>query len=327
MAKKKNAVRRTVYDDVFRTMLEKMPRLLIPVINEAFSAHYSEGEQVTALQNEHMKLPGGKVVSDSYFRVCDVYYHMECQSSPDGTMSVRMMEYDFLIALNHARQDGFTYTLEYPKSCVLYLRHPEGMPDRLLVHMRFPDGAVCDYRTPVLKVNRYPIDEIFGRKLLFFLPYYIMRYEDRLSQIEKDEQALADFLEEYQKLYDGLYHLREIHRITDYELVELKQLILKIVNWVARKEEKIRKGVEQMNGKVLEFEHDILMRESEARGVAIGEARGEARGEKYGEARQMVGLIESLARNVKVSIEDACRMTGTQLGAYRDAKKLLAERR
>lgn len=82
-----------------------------------------------------------------------------------------------------------------------------------------------------------------------------------------------------------------------------------------------------MNGKVLEFEHDILMRESEARGVAIGEARGEARGEKYGEARQMVGLIESLARNVKVSIEDACRMTGTQLGAYRDAKKLLAERR
>lgn len=66
-----------------------------------------------------------------------------------------------------------------------------------------------------------------------------------------------------------------------------------------------------MNGKVLEFEHDILMRESEERG----------------EAKQMVTLIESLARNVKVSIEDACRMTGTQLGAYWDAKKLLAERR
>ena len=86
-----------------------------------------------------------------------------------------------------------------------------------------------------------------------------------------------------------------------------------------------------MNGRVLEFEHDILMRESEARGVAIGEARGvaigEARGEKYGEARQRVTLIESLARNIKVSIEEACRMTGTRLADYRDAKKLLAERR
>lgn len=82
MAKKKSPARRTVYDDVFRTMLEKIPRLLIPLINEAFSAHYSEGEAVTALQNEHMKLPGNKVVSDSYLQIRDRYYHMECQSSP-----------------------------------------------------------------------------------------------------------------------------------------------------------------------------------------------------------------------------------------------------
>ena len=319
MAKMKSPARRTVYDDVFRTMLEKIPRLLIPLINEAFSAHYSEGEAVTALQNEHMKLPGNKVVSDSYLQIRDRYYHMECQSSPDGTMAIRMIEYDFLIALKHVRRDGFTYTLEYPKSCVLYLRRDGDMPDYLLVHVHFPDGTICDYRTPVLKVNQYRFDEIFGRRLLYFLPYYIMRYEDRLSQIEKDEQALEDFLEEYQKLYDGLYQLKGLHQITDYELVELKQLILKIVNWVARKEEKIRKGVEEMNGRVLEFEHDILMRESEA--------RGEIRGEKYGAARQMVTLIESLARNRKVSIEDACGMTGTQLVDYRDGKKLLAERR
>lgn len=81
----------------------------------------------------------------------------------------------------------------------------------------------------------------------------------------------------------------------------------------------IRKGVEQMGGKVLEFEHDILMRESEARGVAIGMERGE----KSGEAKQTVALIESFARNAKVSIEEACRMADIPVSVYRNAKTIL----
>lgn len=32
----------TIFDDVFRTMLEKMPHLVIPVINEIFHTSYSE---------------------------------------------------------------------------------------------------------------------------------------------------------------------------------------------------------------------------------------------------------------------------------------------
>ena len=30
----------TIFDDVFRTMIQKMPKLLIPVINEAFGTDY-----------------------------------------------------------------------------------------------------------------------------------------------------------------------------------------------------------------------------------------------------------------------------------------------
>lgn len=30
----------TIFDDVFRTMLEKMPKLVIPVINEVFHKSY-----------------------------------------------------------------------------------------------------------------------------------------------------------------------------------------------------------------------------------------------------------------------------------------------
>lgn len=34
----------TIFDDVFRTMIQKMPKLLIPLINEVFHTDYSENE-------------------------------------------------------------------------------------------------------------------------------------------------------------------------------------------------------------------------------------------------------------------------------------------
>ena len=34
----------TVFDDVFRTIAQKMPQLLIPLINEVFHTNYSEDE-------------------------------------------------------------------------------------------------------------------------------------------------------------------------------------------------------------------------------------------------------------------------------------------
>jgi len=287
--KQGTAIYGTVYDDVFRTMIDKMPKLVIPLINEAFSEHYSQDETVIPLQNEHMELINRKVVTDSYLRIKDKYYHLECQSNPDGTMAIRMIEYDFLIALKHAKRNGYEYTLDYPHSCVVYLRYGEGTPDYLTVHVRFPNGSIVE-------------------KLLFFLPYYIMRYEASLPVIAKDKEKLKQFLEEYRTIYQRLNEMKGCHQLSDYEFTELKQLINKIVDCVASKEEKIRKGVECMGGRVLEFEHDILMRQSEARG----------------KAEQKVLLIEALSQNGKMTIEEACRLLDISISDYLNAKNMLS---
>ena len=42
-----------VFDDVFRTMLERIPEIMIPLINEVFSTDYPENEPITQLKNEH----------------------------------------------------------------------------------------------------------------------------------------------------------------------------------------------------------------------------------------------------------------------------------
>lgn len=57
-------IHNTIYDDVFRTIVEKMPELLIPVINEVFHTCYAENEKITVLHNEHYR-EDGKVITDS----------------------------------------------------------------------------------------------------------------------------------------------------------------------------------------------------------------------------------------------------------------------
>ncbi len=77
----------TIFDDVFRTMLEKMPVLIIPVINEVFHTSYAKNEEIVQYRNEH-HLPSGGITTDSYFRISDKIYHFECQSTTDSSMSI-----------------------------------------------------------------------------------------------------------------------------------------------------------------------------------------------------------------------------------------------
>ena len=91
----------TIFDDVFRTIAQKMPFLLIPLINEVFGTAYTEDQEFEQLRNEHYE-KFGKIVTDSILRIEGRLYHMECQSQKDGDMTLRMVEYDFAIALEHS---------------------------------------------------------------------------------------------------------------------------------------------------------------------------------------------------------------------------------
>ena len=81
-----------------------------------------------------------------------------------------------------------------------------------------------------------------------------------------------------------------------------------------------------MSGKVLEFEHDILMRESEARGVRKGEKIGMLKGEKRGDAKRLVKNVESIMRTLGLSLEKACEAMETTAGEYTKAKSLILEK-
>ena len=254
----------TIFDDVFRTMIEKMPYLAVPLINEVFHTSYPEDVKITQLRNEHQQ-KDGEIITDSCLLIGKKMYHIECQSTDDTTMAIRMIEYDFAIAVENAEKQGRRYRIEFPRSCVLFLRSSGNTPDYLEADVIFPDGKTHVYSIPAIKMADYTKDHIFEKNLLMLLPFYIMRYEKKKYDMCKNPELLQVLLNEYDEIRINLE--KELTETGKAELyTNLTKLIVKIADHIFEKEEDIRKGIgDVMGGKVLELESERLKAEGEAR--------------------------------------------------------------
>lgn len=74
--------RDSIYDSVFKTMTQKMPHLLVPLVNYVFGTEFPEDVEVVCMGEEYE----GKVkkrIADSVFRIEGRIFHIECQSQWD----------------------------------------------------------------------------------------------------------------------------------------------------------------------------------------------------------------------------------------------------
>lgn len=129
----------TIFDDVLRTIQERMPKLLIPLVNEVFGTSYAMDTEVICLPEGYQKLVS-KVVADSCSKLGEQIYHFECQSTKDGGMILRMVEYDFMIAMAEYISSGETRKLKFPKSCIIYLRTSKNTLSEEQLEVEFADG-------------------------------------------------------------------------------------------------------------------------------------------------------------------------------------------
>ena len=269
----------TIFDDVFRTMIEKMPYLAVPLINEVFHTSYPQDVPIIQLRNEHQQ-ENGEIITDSCLKIGDKLYHIECQSTDDTTMAIRMIEYDFSIAVENAHKQGRRYRMDFPRSCVLYLRSGNNTPDFLGVEMALADGNIVLYQISTIKLETYTKDSIFEKNLLMLLPFYIMRYEKNIHEMSENPELFQCLLNEYEEIRTNL--VKELSGADKAALyMDLNKLIIKIADYICQSEEVVRKGIgDVMGGKVLELESERLRAEGEQIGEIKGEIRGEAKGEE-----------------------------------------------
>ncbi len=260
-----------IYDGAFRTILNDCQKLIIPVINEIFGETYTGEEEIQFFPNEHFidqKEEADKErITDTNFTVFGKIpkkYHVECESSlPDGRITIRLFEYDAQIALDEGEVTEETLTVTFPNTAVLYLRTYKKTPDKMKYVIITPGGTV-QYDVPIMKVQAYSLDDIFEKRLLMLIPFYIFSHEKSFPEYNSNEQKLAELKAEYQKILEGLDELEQQGMIGAFDKRTIIELSGDVVKEIAQKYENVQKGVgDMMSGALIETSARRLKNEAE----------------------------------------------------------------
>lgn len=251
----------TPYDDVFRTLLNDCSRLIIPVINEIFKEHYNGNETILFYPNEHyINGQDGneqKRITDSCFILQGEKwkkYHLECQSNSDSSLLVRMFEYDTQIALDDGIISNNVLHVEFPNSAVLFLRSDKTVPDTMQISINTPKGEIS-YDIPVMKTQEYSIEQIFEKKLLFLIPFYIFTHESNFKEYDINVSKFEILKEEYGYIKSRLEELCKAGEINEYTKCTITDMSNKVLENIANKYPNVKKGVKDiMGGQVLDYE-------------------------------------------------------------------------
>lgn len=277
-----------IYDSVFKTTAHKLPRLMVPLVNEAFGRSHDAGACVERMPESFLERYGLRE-ADAVFSIGDVVYHLECQSTADPSMPIRMLEYDSAIAFGLARgyRAELDAVIKFPRSCVVYLR---GVPASANVPLivEFPGNQRVNYMPKAVDACSYAPADIAARNLYALAPFSSMRHD--LNTAKPDAACLlAEAVELEKAMHEAL---------REYEYNTRCYLYTEVARHVLRCDRKLAEEVESiMNGRILELPDEKIARLERERDNAALERDAAARErdnvarERDNDRRAFVGLL------------------------------------
>ena len=266
-----------LWDLIIKKATYSSPKLLFPLIYEIYGKKYPEDSSVVPLSTEYsVERSDTKEIStikaDLTFCVNESdIYHFECEITYNGLITIRMFEYDISIALEHASfAEHAVWEIEFPQSCVLYIRNHRSLPDFHEAIVKFADGQKVRYRIPIIQAKKYTVDRIFEKRLLILLPYHILRYEHFLKHNGTNSKKVKHLLDDFREINRKLEETSEKEQ-KSHLYMDMIVLIEEIADYIIPEDNEIRKGLgEIMGGKILKLRSEELLEQGEARGEARG---------------------------------------------------------
>jgi len=264
-----------IYDGAFRTILNDCRKLVLPVINEVFGEDYTGDEEIRFSPNEHFLERQDEAarerITDTNFTVLGKTrkkYHLECESGlPDGKIAIRLFEYDAQIALDEGEVTEETLTVAFPNTAVLYLRTYQKTPDKMKYVIVTPGGTVR-YDVPVMKVQAYSLDDLFEKRLLMLIPFYIFSHEKGFPEYDRDGLKLAELKATYQEILDRLDELERRGDVGAFDKRTIIELSSDVVREIAKKYENVQKGIGgMMRGALIETEARTILNQGRNQGI------------------------------------------------------------
>ena len=160
--------------------------------------------------------------------------------------------------MEHPSKAADIREIEFPQSCVLYVRNHRHLPEYHTAIVKFADGQQVTYQVPIIHAQKYTVNAIFEKQLLILLPYHILRYEHFLKNNKTNEKKVQLLLEDYREINQRLTETAEQEKKSELYR-DMICLIQQIADYVIPKENKIRKGIgEIMGGNILTLPSDYI---------------------------------------------------------------------
>ncbi len=345
----KDGLSPTPFDDVFKTATEKMGHLLITVIELMFNvkAELVDLEEIQHIANERYLIDTtqtkvSKRFTDNVFKIAGNYYHIECQSTEDGSILFRLSEYNIRIALDNAEEinPGNSIRINLPNSGLINLKSSSNSPkfSEMKIVYQYSDQKII-MPVPVMNIQAFTTDDIYNNGLYFLIPFYAIRYEERLRKIsDSKDPEYVKIYSELKTYFDRLLEACESKTISENETRQIAELSKIILGHISRKliPDLRERMVSIVGGQVLELQEDRWLKQGyeqgEKQGFVNGEKQGFANGEKQGfvkgEIQGRDSLLYSLVIDNVLSVSDAAaRANKNEEQFIKDMKAYIEEHR
>ena len=193
--------------------------------------------------------------------------------------------------------------MTFPNTAVLYLRAYKKTPDKMKYVIVTPGGTV-QYDIPIMKVQKYSLDDIFEKRPLMLIPFYIFSHENSFPEYNSNEQKLEKLKAEYQVILERLDGLEQQGVIGAFDKRTIIELSGDVIKEIAQKYENVQKGVgDMMSGALIETSARKLKNEAENETKRNTALRMLKRGKM---------TIEEIAEDAGLSVSEVEQLAGLQ---------------
>ena len=165
-------------------------------------------------------------------------------------------------------------------------------------------GGTIQYDIPIMKVQTYSVDDIFEKRLLMLVPFYILSHEKSFPEYNSNGQKLEELKAEYQEILEKLDELERQEVIGAFDKQTIIDLSGDVLDEIAQKYENVQKGVgDMMRGALLETSARTILNQ----GISQNQRETALRLLKRGKQ-----TVEEIAEDTGLSVTEVEQLAGLQ---------------
>ncbi|MCM1047893.1 MAG: hypothetical protein NC433_05655 [Clostridiales bacterium] len=200
-------------------------------------------------------------------------------------------------------------SFQFPQSCLICVRPEIEKRDSLKLYIIMQNGEKVMYEVPVVQAQNFSKEDIFRKRLLILIPFYVLRYE---KDIKDGNNEILDKLEnEYEYIRKQL--TAEGDSINEPMLYhDLAMLAQRILDYVGKENEDYKERMKNiMGGVILEMESDKIW----------NKAWNEA--DQYADSRRLILAVDNIVKKMNIPLTKACEIQDITVDDYRKTVKFV----